>query len=97
MIPLDVPSVNLSNSKFAVAGPDFEEGPHSQLGEDEFYDAVESALDKFEEEQRYRDKLLQMGVRGEAKKKEEGEEEEEEAKKHPLWEQIDKVRTSLKS
>ena len=24
------------------SGPDFEEGPHSQIGEDEFYDAVES-------------------------------------------------------
>ena len=32
-------------------GPDYEEGPHSQLGEDEFFDAVENALDKLEEEQ----------------------------------------------
>ena len=32
-------------------GPDFEEGPHSQIGEDEFFDAVENALDKLEEEQ----------------------------------------------
>jgi len=29
-------------------GPDFEEGPHSQIGEDEFYDAVESELDRLE-------------------------------------------------
>ena len=32
-------------------GPDYEEGPHSQIGEDEFFDAVENALDRLEEEQ----------------------------------------------
>lgn len=60
-IPLDIPSVTVANQKFAVAGPDFEEGPHSQLGEDEFYDAVESALDKFEEEQQYRFEIENLG------------------------------------
>jgi hypothetical protein len=30
------------------------------MGEDEFYDAVENALDKLEEEQEYRDKLKLM-------------------------------------
>eukprot|EP00092_Neocalanus_flemingeri_P037840 GFUD01041190.1.p1 GENE.GFUD01041190.1~~GFUD01041190.1.p1 ORF type:complete len:632 (+),score=203.75 GFUD01041190.1:128-1897(+) len=39
------------------AGPDYEEGPHSQLGEDEFYDAVESALDKLEEELEMKEQL----------------------------------------
>ena len=42
------------------SGPDFEEGPHSQIGEDEFYDAVENALDKFEEELEFRDKLKEI-------------------------------------
>lgn len=31
-------------------GPDLEEGPHSTLPDDEFYDAVETGLDKIEEE-----------------------------------------------
>ncbi|KAJ0174033.1 hypothetical protein K1T71_010179 [Dendrolimus kikuchii] len=31
-------------------GPDHEEGPHSTLPDDEFYDAVESGFDKMEEE-----------------------------------------------
>jgi len=38
-------------------GPDYEEGPHSQLGEDEFYDAVETALDKLDEELEMKDQL----------------------------------------
>ncbi|KAJ8935414.1 hypothetical protein NQ314_012833 [Rhamnusium bicolor] len=33
------------------------EGPHSVLADDEFYDAVESGLDKMEEEQELRDRL----------------------------------------
>lgn len=35
-------------------GPDLEEGPHSVLPEDEFYDAVESGLDKMDEERELR-------------------------------------------
>ncbi|XP_074042365.1 ceramide transfer protein isoform X2 [Leptinotarsa decemlineata] len=38
-------------------GPDLEEGPHSVLADDEFYDAVESGLDKMEEEQELRERL----------------------------------------
>lgn len=33
-----------------MGGPDFEEGPHSRLNEEEFYDAVDAALDKLEKE-----------------------------------------------
>jgi len=44
-------------AKVSRAGPDYEEGPHSQLGEDEFYDAVESALDKLEEELEMKEQL----------------------------------------
>ncbi len=43
-------------------GPDFEEGPYSQIGEDEFYDAVDIALDKHEEDIRLRDMLRAMSV-----------------------------------
>jgi len=43
--------------KVGRTGPDYEEGPHSQLGEDEFYDAVESALDKLEEELEIKEQL----------------------------------------
>jgi len=43
--------------KVSRSGPDYEEGPHSQLGEDEFYDAVETALDKLDEELELKDQL----------------------------------------
>lgn len=35
----------------------FQEGPHSTLPEDEFFDAVESGLDKIEEDRQLRVKL----------------------------------------
>lgn len=35
----------------------FQEGPHSVLADDEFYDAVESGFDKMEEEQEFRERL----------------------------------------
>ncbi|XP_043230502.1 ceramide transfer protein-like isoform X5 [Amphibalanus amphitrite] len=38
-------------------GPDYQEGPHSTIGEDEFFDAVESALDRITEDQEFRDKM----------------------------------------
>ena len=41
-------------------GPDFVEGPHSQMGEEEFYDAVESALDKLEEELELQDEVKSL-------------------------------------
>ena len=34
-----------------LGGPDYEEGPHCVIKEDEFFDAVDSALDKIEKEQ----------------------------------------------
>lgn len=37
----------------------FQEGPHSTLNEDEFYDAVETGLDKLEEEIMLRERLKQ--------------------------------------
>ena len=67
------------------SGPDFEEGPHSQIGEDEFYDAVENALDKFEEELEFRDKLKEISL------KQLEDTIEEDSKKHSLWTEIDEV------
>ncbi|XP_070173383.1 ceramide transfer protein-like isoform X2 [Littorina saxatilis] len=34
-----------------VGGPDYEEGPHCMITEDEFYDAVDATLDKLEKEE----------------------------------------------
>ncbi|ODM92755.1 Collagen type IV alpha-3-binding protein [Orchesella cincta] len=41
--------------KAAMGGPDCEEGPHSTLNEDEFYDAVELGLDRLEEEAAFKE------------------------------------------
>ncbi|XP_065577020.1 ceramide transfer protein-like isoform X3 [Artemia franciscana] len=45
-----------------MSGPDYEEGPHSQIGEEEFFDAVEAGLDKLDQEQLYLEKLRQNSV-----------------------------------
>ena len=34
-----------------LGGPDYEEGPHSMLNEDEFFDAVDATLDKLDKEE----------------------------------------------
>ncbi|GLH11022.1 Collagen type IV alpha-3-binding protein [Gryllus bimaculatus] len=39
------------------SSPDFEEGPHSTLNEEEFYDAVETGLDKIEEDVEFRERM----------------------------------------
>ncbi|EDW17219.1 uncharacterized protein Dmoj_GI16626, isoform A [Drosophila mojavensis] len=89
--------------RLSYPGPDFEEGPHSTLPEDEFFDAVETGLEKIEEDMQMRFKLrLQsqisqtlVNVPHEAVA--EGEEAREEfgtgaeAKSHPLWPEIDRV------
>ena len=67
-----------------VGGPDYEEGPLSQIGEDEFFDAVESALDKLQEEQDYKDKLKKMSKISLPK-------EISEATSHQLWPTINQV------
>ncbi|XP_058809620.1 ceramide transfer protein [Phymastichus coffea] len=40
-------------------GPDYEEGPHSALCDDEFYDAMETGLDKIDEDNQIKDRLKQ--------------------------------------
>ena len=69
-----------------LKGPDYEEGPTSQIGEDEFFDAVETALDKLQEEQDYRDKLKLMGENSLSHNA-----PNSEAVNHPLWCTIDET------
>ncbi|XP_046403313.1 ceramide transfer protein isoform X1 [Ischnura elegans] len=68
----------------AHGGPDFEEGPHSALNDEEFYDAVESALDKIEEEAEFRERL---------KIKHQNVTSVSRASSHKLWPEIDLVST----
>ena len=83
----DLPSKPKAIPKI-VSGTEYEEGPHSQIGEDEFFDAVESALDKLQEEQDYRDKLKKMSKIVETNLPI----EISEATNHQLWPTIDKVK-----
>lgn len=55
-----------------------QEGPHSVIGEDEFFDAVESALDKMDEEEEFRERLRQKQLAAPRKP----------AAAHPLWPQV---------
>ncbi|KAH0540735.1 ceramide transfer protein isoform X1 [Cotesia glomerata] len=43
-------------------GPDYEEGPHSALCDEEFYDAMETGLDKIDEDNQMRDRLKRKSV-----------------------------------
>lgn len=61
-----------------VGGPDYQEGPHSTIGEDEFYDAVEAGLDKIDEEQQYLERLKNKQVVRFASQ----------APAHPLWPEV---------
>jgi len=49
-----------SNKVVVKGGPDFQEGPHSQMGEEEFFDAVESELDRLEEELEKKEQLKNL-------------------------------------
>ena len=83
-----MPSVpNVIQAKVVVVGgPDYAEGPHSQIGEEEFFDAVENALDKLQEEHELRDKLKRISLEQQSQI-----EVKSEAKTHALWDTIDKV------
>lgn len=67
-----------------MASPDYEEGPNSQIGEDEFFDAVETALDRLQEEQEFRDKLNEISEKT-------LQQPSSKVISHPLWSTIDKV------
>ena len=71
-----------------VGNPDYEEGPHSQIGEEEFYDAVENALDKLQEEQDYRDKLKLMSAK---QMENTNVPVNNQQTMHPLWDTIQQV------
>lgn len=45
------------------AGPDYQEGPHSALNEEEFFDAVDAALDHYEQEVQFQDSSKQANSR----------------------------------
>ncbi len=36
-------------TRIIIAGPDFEEGPHSNMKEEQFFDAIDSSLDTLEQ------------------------------------------------
>ncbi|XP_063971945.1 ceramide transfer protein isoform X1 [Diachasmimorpha longicaudata] len=65
-------------------GPDYEEGPHSALCDEEFYDAVETGLDKLDEDNQLRDRLKKKSVSVALSPV-------TEAKSHKLWPEIEKV------
>ncbi|XP_066583881.1 ceramide transfer protein [Prorops nasuta] len=67
-------------------GPDYEEGPHSALCDEEFYDAVETGLDKIEEENQLRDRLKQKSVSISVTNM-----PTTTVTKHKLWPEIEKV------
>ena len=71
-----------------MKSPDFEEGPNSQIAEDEFFDAVETALDKLQEEQELRDKLKELGAKSSSAV---ASTTDSAAMNHPLWDTIDSV------
>lgn len=69
--------------KVGMGGPDLEEGPHSTLNEDEFYDAVEMGLDRLEEEAAFKERLKTIKVDPNmSPSKSQG---------HPLWKEIERV------
>ncbi|XP_015117412.1 collagen type IV alpha-3-binding protein [Diachasma alloeum] len=65
-------------------GPDYEEGPHSALCDEEFYDAVETGLDKIDEDNQLRDRLKKKSVSVALSPV-------TPAKSHKLWPEIEKV------
>ncbi|KAJ9579801.1 hypothetical protein L9F63_004547, partial [Diploptera punctata] len=71
-----------ASSRLVVHGsPDYEEGPHSALNDEEFYDAVETGLDKMEEELEIRDRLKSKQSSGKSVSK---------ATQHRLWAEVRK-------
>ena len=77
-----------SSPKTALShlGPDYEEGPHSEIREEEFFDALDAILDKHDQQQ---EEKRQLKIRA----KEIGYPSESlpETIDHPLWPQVDKI------
>ena len=74
------------SSKAQVLGPDYEEGPHSKIKEEEFFDALDAMLDKADQQQEEKRILKQ-------KCKEIGEPSSNLPEKvdHPLWNEVDDI------
>ncbi|KAF8794541.1 Ceramide transfer protein like [Argiope bruennichi] len=68
-----------------LGGPDYEEGPHSMINEDEFFDAVDAALDRSEQQEE--EKRLSRSYNLETKSPM----SPSIALNHPLWPEIDDV------
>ena len=89
-VPVKAETSPASRSQMVIMkSPDYEEGPNSQIGEDEFFDAVETALDKLQEEQELRDKLKQIGEKSSSVVS--SSTSSSAAVNHPLWDTIDGV------
>ncbi|KAJ8669971.1 hypothetical protein QAD02_001230 [Eretmocerus hayati] len=65
-------------------GPDYEEGPHSALCDEEFYDAMETGLDKIDEDNQIKDRLKQKSAAIPSAPS-------TPAIKHRLWPEIDRI------
>lgn len=62
LIRLEESCLALRERRASKAGPDQEEGPHSTLGDEEFYDAVETGLERIEEEAALREILRENSL-----------------------------------
>uniref|UniRef100_T1IZW2 Ceramide transfer protein n=1 Tax=Strigamia maritima TaxID=126957 RepID=T1IZW2_STRMM len=67
-----------------LGGPDFEEGPHSSINEEEFFDAVDASLDKLDSEEEKRQQLNRIKTKHTPKKC-------TSLLQHYLWPQINEV------
>ncbi|EEC01515.1 goodpasture antigen-binding protein, putative, partial [Ixodes scapularis] len=67
-----------SQPAVVLGGPDYEEGPHSMINEEEFYDAIDAALDRNEqqEEERIKNRVREL-LRPSSV-----------ASQHPLWSEV---------
>lgn len=66
-----------------LGGPDFEEGPHSAINEEEFFDAVDASLDKMDHEEEK--KNLNRLIRKQPPK------QFSSLSQHPMWPEIDRI------
>lgn len=69
-----------------IIGPDYEEGPHSMIEEDEFFDALDAMLDKHDQQEKEKRIIKQRA-------KEIGQPSSLLPDKvdHPLWPEVDKI------
>ncbi|XP_055389872.1 ceramide transfer protein [Condylostylus longicornis] len=89
----------IKNSSYP--GPDLEEGPHSTILEDEFFDALETGLDKIEEDRQLRVKLkfqtqqshtsTSSSLPGDNTELLEELNKESKPVDHPLWPEINRI------